>query len=66
MFCESELVISHAESMKFGVPESWIVQFVKQKDAFHLLPSHLVMEGIETLVGESIIYDYGNKNYKTV
>lgn len=49
-----------------GVPECWIIQFVKQKDVFHLLPSHVVLECIDTLVGDSLIYDYGSKNYRTV
>lgn len=49
-----------------GVPEDWIVKFVEQKEIFHKIPRTAILEAIEQLVGDSLVYMFGTKAYRTV
>lgn len=51
---------------RLGVPEEWIVEFVKQKEVFCKLPRLAILEAIELLVGDSRVYLFNTKSYKTV
>ena len=51
---------------RLGVPEDWIVQFVRQKETFNNLPRTAILEAIEQLVGDSLVYQFNTKSYKTV
>ena len=51
---------------RLGVPESWIVKYIQQREAFHKLPAEVITEGIEELTGESLIYPLTPNSYRSV
>lgn len=51
---------------RLGVPEDWIIKFVTQKEAFAKVPEEAILEAIEQLVGDSLVYLFNTKSYKTV
>lgn len=63
MLCQHIIFIG---AERLGVPEKWILEFVKQRDIFSQLPEVVVLDALEELVKESNIYLYNTKAYKTI
>lgn len=54
------------DAARLGVPEDWIIKFIKQKEAFHKIPTSSVLEAIEELVGDGLIYSFSTNSYKSI
>ena len=52
-FC---LFLVFSECAKLGLPEDWIVEYIKQKETFGQVPTAKIHKAIERLVERSEIY----------
>lgn len=51
---------------RLGVPEDWIIKFIQQKETFCKISPAAILEAIEELVEDSLIYSFTIKSYKSV
>ena len=50
-------------SAQLGIQEEWIIEHVKQKESFRMMPPSRITKAIERLVELSEIYPVANKVY---